>query len=273
VPSGNLASLTPSAEATAGLFAREGSSEHAARILVDDLYAFEFPLVPGIEIGASYRPAADRSKVGGDLIDVYQFNNGSVAISIADISGKGIHAAIRAASVKHALRAYVSAGFTPAQVMRHLNLLYIESSRFEMRDSDSFVSVFLGIADPERRVLTYASAGHEPVFLFQNGEPPLVLPPTGPVVGIFEEWYSRFHQRLVSLEPLGSTLMAMTDGITEARSPDGAFFYEHPMMDIAEENRSRSAHEQAQSMSNAALAFSNMEPHDDIAIVVARFLR
>jgi len=249
----------------------ETSPERAARILVDDLYACKFPTVPGVEIGTAYRPAADRSKVGGDLIDVYQFNNGSIAISIADISGKGIQAATRAASVKYALRAYVSAGFTPAQVIRNLNVLYMETSKFEHLDSDSFVSVFLGVADPEHHVLTYASAGHEPVFLLQDDTAPIVLPPTGPIIGVFEEWPTRFHQRLINLEAHGSTLIVTTDGVTEARSPDGAFFYEQPMLDVIEENRSRNAQDQAQGLLRRALAFCDMRPHDDIAIVTARF--
>jgi sigma-B regulation protein RsbU (phosphoserine phosphatase) len=249
----------------------ETSPERAARILVDDVYACKFSPVRGVEIGTAYRPAADRSKVGGDLIDVYQFNNGSVAISIADISGKGIQAATRAASVKYALRAYVSAGFTPAQVMRNLNVLYMETSKFEHLDPDSFVTVFLGVADPEHRVLTYASAGHEPAILLQSHRPPILLPPTGPLIGIFDEWPSRFHQRLVNLEPHGSTLIVTTDGVTEARSQAGAFFFEQPMMDVIEKNRSRNAHDQAHDLLRTVLAFCDMRPHDDIAIVAARF--
>jgi sigma-B regulation protein RsbU (phosphoserine phosphatase) len=249
----------------------ETSPERAARILVDDVYACKFPPVPGVEIGTAYRPAADHSKVGGDLIDVYQYNNGSLAISIADISGKGIQAATRAASVKHALRAYVSAGFTPAQVIRNLNVLYMETSKFEHLDPDSFVTVFLGVADPERHVLTYASAGHEPVFLLQDGAPPIVLPPTGPIIGVFEEWPTRFHQRLMNLEGRDSTLIVTTDGVTEARSHDGAFFFEHPMLEVIEENRGRSAQEQAQLLLGRALDFCDMRPHDDIAIVAAHF--
>jgi len=253
------------------LRALQATPQRAARIIADDVYAYEFPPVPGVEIGTAYRPAADRSKVGGDLIDVYQFNNGSIAISIADISGKGVHAATRAALVKYALRAYVSAGLTPAQVMRNLNVLYMETSKFDHRDPDSFVTVFLGIADPEHRVLTYASAGHEPVILIQSNAAPLVLPPTGPLVGVFEDSHSRFHQRLVSMNAHDSTLIVTTDGITEARSSDGAFFYEHPMLDVIEENRSCSAHDQAHNLMQTALAFCNMRPHDDIAIVAARF--
>jgi sigma-B regulation protein RsbU (phosphoserine phosphatase) len=251
----------------------QASPELAARMIVDDVYAYEFPPVPGVDIGTAYRPAADLSRVGGDLIDVYQFNNGSVAISIADISGKGTHAARRAALVKYALRAYVSAGLTPAQVMRNLNILYMETSNFDHQDPDSFVTVFLGIADPEHHVLTYASAGHEPVILVPTNGAAYMLPPTGPLVGVFKEGHDLFHQRLVNLEPRGATLIVTTDGITEARCPpDNAFFFEHPMMDVIEENRSLSAHDQAHGLLEAASIFCRMQHHDDIAIVTARFI-
>ncbi len=223
----------------------DGSPEQAARIIADDVYASEFPPVPGVEIGTIHRQAANRAQVGGDLIDVYQFNNGSIAISIADISGKGAQAATRAALVKYALRAYVSAGLTPAQVMRNLNVLYRETSKFDHRDPDSFVTAFLGIADQEHRVITYASSGHEPVFLLPTDGPPRLLPPTGPLIGVFEESHELFHQRLVSLEPHGSTLIVTTDGITEARSKSGEFFLEHSMLDVIAANRGQNAHDQA----------------------------
>ncbi len=151
--------------------------DSAARILVQNLYAHRFPPVPGVDIGTAIVLAEDDVRVGGDLIDVYQFNNGSVAISIADISGKGAQAASRAALVKYGLRAYVSAGLTPAQVLRNLNVLYMETSAFDKVNPHSFVSVFLGIVDPKHRIMTYASAGHEPVMLLSPHKPPELLPP------------------------------------------------------------------------------------------------
>jgi sigma-B regulation protein RsbU (phosphoserine phosphatase) len=147
----------------------------------------------------------------------------------------------------------------------------METSKFEHLDPDSFVTVFLGVADPEHHVLTYASAGHEPVFLLQDDSPPIVLPPTGPIIGVFEEWPTRFHQRLINLKAPGSTLLVTTDGVTEARSRDGDFFFEHPMLDVLEENRTRGPQEQAQGLLRKALDFCDMRPHDDIAIVAARF--
>jgi phosphoserine phosphatase RsbU/P len=250
--------------------AREDSYT-AARILVDHLYAQSFPPIPGIDIGTAYVLAEDNLRVGGDLIDIYKFNNGSVAISVADISGKGAKAAARAALVKYGLRAYVSSGLTPAQVLRNLNLLYIETSTFEASDEDSFVSVFLGIIDPELRIMTYASAGHDPVMLMNPGRPLETLPPTAPVVGIFEESQKLFHQRLVTLEPGGATLVVTTDGVTEARAEDGSFFSHEQLTSFLESHRGRPAQEQADALLRATRDYCDGRPQDDIAIVVARF--
>jgi sigma-B regulation protein RsbU (phosphoserine phosphatase) len=245
--------------------------ETAARILVSHLYAHRFPPIPGVDIGTAYLLAEDDVRVGGDLIDVYQFNNGSVAISIADISGKGAPAASRAALVKYGLRAYVSAGLTPAQVLRNLNQLYIETSAFDHMEPNSFVSVFLGIIDPERRVMTYASAGHEPVLLLNPDQLAVLLPPTAPIVGVFEESHKLFHQRLVYLQPGGSTLIVATDGVTEARAMDGEFIKRDDIMAWIECNRALSAQEQADRLLSATQRFCGGRAQDDIAIVVARF--
>jgi len=248
----------------------EATPYTAARILVDHLYAQSFPSIPGVDIGTAYILAEDDVRVGGDLIDVYQFNNGSVAVSVADISGKGAKAAARAAMVKYGLRAYVSSGLTPAQVLRNLNLLYIETSTFDPEDSDSFVSVFLGTIDQEHRVMTYASAGHDPVLLLSPNRPAQVLPPTAPIVGVFED-NKLFHQRLVYLPPGGSTLVVTTDGVTEARCPDGRFIEREEVMSWVESSRNLSAQEQANALLNSTHDFCGGKPQDDIAILVACF--
>ena len=243
----------------------------AARLLVDSLYAHHFPAIVGVDVGTAYALAQDEVQVGGDLIDVYQFNNGSLAISVADISGKGVKAAARAALVKYALRAYVSAGLTPAQVLRNLNLLYMETSTFDKESPDSFVSVFLGVVDPEHRIMTYASAGHEPVILMSHLQPPEFLPPTAPIVGVFAESQTLFHQRFVYLEPGGSTLVVTTDGVTEARSPRGTFIETEEIVANLHRNRALPAQAQADEILRTTREFCGGQPQDDIAIVVARF--
>ncbi len=249
----------------------ELTSDTAARVLVEHLFEQHFLAIPGVDIGTAYALADDKARVGGDLIDVYRFNNGSAAISIADISGKGMKAAAQAALVKYGLRAYVSSGLTPAQALRCLNVLYMETSAFDSADRESFVSVFLGIIDPERKIMTYASAGHDPAIFMSNDKAPISLPPTAPVIGVFEESQKLFHQRSVYLQPGTSTLILATDGLTEARSPAGDFIAREDILTRIEANRQESAQVQADDLLQAAYEFSERKPHDDIAIIVANF--
>jgi sigma-B regulation protein RsbU (phosphoserine phosphatase) len=250
---------------------RKWTPDTAARMLVEHLYEQRFPPLLGIDIGTAYALADENARVGGDLIDVYQFNNGSLAISIADISGRGLQAATRAALVKYALRAYVSSGFTPAQVLRNLNILYLETNAYSPLDRDSFVSVFLGIVDPERHVMTYASGGHD-AAMFMSREGALIsLPPTAPIVGVLENSPKLFHQRFITLQPGTSTLVLGTDGLTEARSPDGSFIALQTIMARVHSNRDRSAQEQADDLLQSTFEFCGKKMQDDVAIVVARF--
>lgn len=249
----------------------EVTSDSAARILVEHLFEQHFLAIPGVDIGTAYVLADDKARVGGDLIDVYQFNNGSAAISIADISGKGMKAAAQAALVKYGLRAYVSSGLTPAQALRCLNVLYLETSAFDRADRESFVSVFLGVIDPERKIMTYASAGHDPAIFMSSDNSPISLPPTAPIIGVFEESQKLFHQRSVYLQPGTSTLILGTDGLTEARSPTGEFIAREDLMTRIEANRNRSAQAQADDLLASAFEFCGRKPQDDIAIIAARF--
>jgi serine phosphatase RsbU (regulator of sigma subunit) len=159
--------------------------------------------------------------IGGDIVDVYHFDNGSVALSIADISGKGASAAIHAALVKYGLRCYASEGLSPERVLRSLDRTYIENNAFER--TESFASVFMGILDQGRRAMTYASAGHEPVLLYRPSTGVEILEPTAPLIGVFDDQHHLFKQRHVAIQP-GSILVATTDGVTEAHSPDGELF-------------------------------------------------
>jgi len=249
----------------------ELTSDSAARILVEHLFEQHFLAIPGIDIGTAYVLADDEARVGGDLIDIYQFDNGSAAISIADISGKGMKAAAQAALVKYGLRAYVSSGLTPAQALLCLNDLYLETAAFDRADQESFVSIFLGVIDRERKIMTYASAGHDPAIFMASDQPPITLEPTAPIIGVFEESHKLFNQRSVYLQPGTVTLILGTDGLTEARSPGGDFIPREDIMARIESNRERPAQEHADDLLHAAFEFCGRKPQDDIAIIAARF--
>lgn len=239
----------------------------AAEVLIRHLFATGNHRIDGLEYHVAY--ALADGAVGGDIVDIYHFDNGNVSLAIADISGKGATAAIHAALVKYGLRCYASEGLTAERVLRSLDRAYIENNAFER--TESFASVFVGILDRERRSLAYASAGHEPVMLCRPGGLVEVLPPTAPLIGVFDDQHHLFKQRNIEIDP-GTILVATTDGVTEARSPDGGFFgIERLVSTVA---RSVQTAVQMSDIVDAILhevqAFCGGRLQDDIAIFAAR---
>jgi sigma-B regulation protein RsbU (phosphoserine phosphatase) len=238
----------------------------AAKVLVEHLFARNTARITGIEYAVGYKLA--HGLTGGDIVDVYHFDNDAASFSIADISGKGTEAAVHAAMVKYGLRAYSSQGLSPERVLRALDRLYLENTAFEK--IESFASVFFGLVDSSRRIMQYASGGHEPVAIIVPGERARTIAPTAPLIGVFDDQHHLFKQGFVELPP-GAVFVATTDGITEARSPDRTFFGMEGFIEVIEEHAAAPVDEIVQALIDRARKFSNGNLRDDIAIVVARF--
>lgn len=225
--------------------------------------------IDGIEYDVAY--ALADSAVGGDIVDVYHFDNGNVAFAIADISGKGTTAAIDAALVKYGLRCYASAGLTAERVLRELDRTYIENNAFER--SDSFASVFFAILDHERRALAYGSAGHEPVMLVRPDGQIDVLAPTAPLIGVFDDQHHLFTQRVLDIES-GTVLFATTDGVTEARNSAGDMFGMERLISAVRSDLSGGLrmNDLIASVLKQTRRFAGGQLHDDIAVIAVRIL-
>ena len=209
---------------------RSPASDAAAHNLVDNLFARNHRAIPGLSYAVTYKLADGPS--GGDIADVYRFDNDAVAFSIADILGKGPRAAVHAALIKYSMRAYASQGLTPEKVLRALDRLYLENNAFE--NNESFASVFLGVIDSTRRYLTYASAGHEPIFVVHPDGSVVNLNVTAPLIGVFDDQHHLFKQNLVQLQA-GSLIVATTDGVAEAHSdPTRLFGMERLIAEVVE---------------------------------------
>jgi phosphoserine phosphatase RsbU/P len=243
-----------------------GSAAEAAAVLVSHLFAQGDSNIAGVSYAVAYRLAEVHS--GGDIVDVYHFDNDAVALSIADISGKGAQAAVHAALIKYGLRAYSSHGLTPEKSMRAMDRLYLENSTFE--NIESFATVFLGVVDPKRRTMTYASAGHEPVFLIHPHTDPHVLAPTCPLIGVFDDQHHLFKQETVDLWA-GSLLLMTTDGVTEARGAQGEFFGMERLVECVSRVRDEEPSSIVDAIVNDVERFSSDGLRDDVAILAARF--
>lgn len=240
----------------------------AAHVLVETLFAGTHQRIPGVRYSIAYKLAEGRT--GGDIVDVFHYDNDHVSFAIADISGKGSEAAVQAALIKYGIRALASVGLTPENVAKGLNRLYLENSAFN-NTTDTFATVFFALVDTGRRFLHYTNAGHEPVFIVRPDGCAVVLDPTAPIVGVFEEESHVFKDSIVDLET-GSLLIATTDGVTEARNAHGEQYGMERLAEMAVAYRGSSEAAIAKALLAEVESFSCAHLRDDIAILVCRFL-
>jgi serine phosphatase RsbU (regulator of sigma subunit) len=130
-----------------------------------------------------------------------------------------------------------------------------------------FATLFFGVLQPSTGVLTYTNAGHEPPLLIGAGGVRQLLEPTGPAVGFMAE--SAFGQAQVCIEP-GELVFAYTDGITEARGPEGGFFGEEPLMDLLNCPASSAAALMEQVQEEVGRHIADSTPSDDITMLAVR---
>jgi sigma-B regulation protein RsbU (phosphoserine phosphatase) len=245
------------------------SEAAAATTLVEHLFPPQFLRLPGMEIALAYRQAGNREHVGGDIIDVYRLLGGCTVLSIADISGKGIKAAVDAALIKYSMRAYASEGFSPENILRSLNRLYNEKNVNDREES--FVTAFVASFDPATNVLRYASAAHEPVAICEPGRPAYELAVTAPLLALFEEPGELFGESSLTVEKQ-TLLVAATDGLTECRAPGGEFFGMERFLRLIDANREKDAQGVLEALLSEVAAFARVEFEDDTAVLVARFV-
>jgi len=214
----------------------------------------EIPEMPGYEICGAWQPA---SVLGGDYFDARKIGDPVLALSIADVSGKGTPAALLVSNLQAAVRASGSADVTPPELCRRVNNL--------MRGNlgrDKFVTFFYALLDG--RTLTYCNAGHNAPILIRSGGSVERLHQGGLVLGLAAE--AEYDEGRVELEP-GDRLLLFTDGLTEANSASGEEFGEERLIEIAVQNRHLGAKALEEKVLGAAAAFSS-KFEDDVTLVV-----
>src|SRR5512140_2444008 len=171
------------------------------------------PEVPGLLLAGGNRPT---KQVGGDYFDVYPLPNGLTALCVADVSGKGIPAALLVSTVHACLHLLIPnlAHDLPALVARvNKHLVRFSSTR-------KFATLFVAVFDPATGLLRYVNAGHNPGLWLSPGGATL-LPSGGVPVGMMPAAVHR--EAAVTLGP-GDTLLLYSDGITEALNRDDEEF-------------------------------------------------
>jgi phosphoserine phosphatase RsbU/P len=152
--------------------------------------------------------------LGGDCYHFVPLPQNRLALAVADASGKGLAAALMIANVQSSLRTAASfAPASPAAVVDAVNR-QVHSSSLD----DRFATLFYGVFDEATRTLRYVNAGHNSPMVIRRVHSVTQLEPGGPPVGIFPD--STYHESSVDLSP-GDLVIAYTDGVVEASSPDG----------------------------------------------------
>jgi sigma-B regulation protein RsbU (phosphoserine phosphatase) len=230
------------------------------------------PAAPGWEIAVRFRPVW---QVAGDFYDAFELPSGHIGLIIADVSGKGVGAALFMALFQSLLRASAErAGQTngrePATDEAILSEAVAATNSYIMRvhrHAHMFASVFFGLLDPKTGVINYINAGHERPVIVDSGGERKRLETTGPALGLLSD--TAFGVEHTVLAP-GELLVAFTDGVTEARSDMREFFTEERLLALLDSPVTSASH-LLDRIERAVREFSNeAAPSDDLTLLAVR---
>jgi len=234
-----------------------------AREVQNQLFPQRVPSVPGVEIEAICKAART---VSGDYYDFIQLSPTRIAIAIADISGKGISAALLMASLQAALRSQLLApgsdSMSTAELVARLNLHLVRNT-----GDDRFATFFVAVYDSATRLLRYTNAGHLPAFCI-CGDHALYLDKGGMVLGVIEDY--PFVEGSETVPP-DAILVGYSDGLVEPENVYGEEFGIQRLRDSALRLNAGSPSAIAQGMMQAADEWAGTaEQADDMTVIVAR---
>lgn len=224
------------------------------------------PSIQGFDIAARSEMARE---VGGDFFDVIPLEvipieKGTFGLLIADVSGKGIPAALFMALSRIVVRVNASRHPDPALVMRDANNIIAQNAK-----SGMFVTLFYGVLSEQNRTLTYVNAGHNPPLVFRRQDGSIVrLTPTGMFLGGLE--HQEYKSGTVDIGP-GDIAILYTDGITEAVNGSGELFGEERLKLIIRSQADLPAAGIIEKVFQSVACFVGDRPQsDDITVMVVK---
>lgn len=239
-------------------------SESRARVLAQTLQASLIPPappeIPGLDVGAAYRPAGRGDEVGGDFYDVFETGNGDWAVAVGDVCGKGAAAAAVTALARYTIRAAAMGSQRPSAVLATLNAALL---RHPVERHCTVVYLHMRRDTEGRMRATIASGGHPlPILLRDEGLG--AVGEAGTLLGVLDD--PVLEDTTLFLDP-GQALFCYTDGIVEGRR-DGEFFGEERLEETLAALRGRPAGEIPRAVVDAVVGFQGGHPRDDMAAVL-----
>jgi len=232
---------------------------------IQDNFLPEFtPAIPGIEVAATTLPAME---IGGDLYDFLPVPKERWGLAIADVSGKGVSAALFMALCSTLIRVSGSTETDPSVVLEHANQMIYADGRSSM-----FITIFYGVLDPANRKFTYVNAGHNPPVLVRGDPPNVRTLEEGRCIALGVVPEVNLTCAELVLEP-GDLIVMYTDGVTEAFNPQDEEFGEERLMEYLQKHRNYPVQEIIDGLIDEVRRFCGIRPQsDDITLVVVRVL-
>jgi len=239
----------------------EARATALARTLQQTLIPPHVPEIDGLEVAAEYRPAGDGSEVGGDFYDIFQAGDDEWVVVIGDVCGKGVDAAVVTALARYTLRAAAVQDPSPA---RALSLLHDALRRSDVDRFCTAAMLRLRRVDGTWHGVSSAAGHPPPLHVTAGGVGP--VGDGGPLLGVLDRVL--LAESTVELAP-GDALVVYTDGVPEARRPDGEFYGEDRLLRHVASGAGP-AHERVTTLLADVLDFQHGVARDDIAVVALR---
>jgi sigma-B regulation protein RsbU (phosphoserine phosphatase) len=219
------------------------------------------PRTEGFELAALNLPA---KQVGGDFYDFVPLSQDKWGIVIADVSGKGVPAALFMALSRTMIRASTTSSHTATKAIQKANNLILQDSKSSM-----FVTLFYAVLDPKKKAIQYVNAGHCPPLLYSTRTGNVSkMQPGGIALGVVED--IELQEKELKLEK-NDIVVLYTDGITEAVNEKDEQFGETRFIAVVKNNSALSPCELADKIRDEVFTFAQGQPqHDDFTLVVLK---
>ncbi|MBQ9384593.1 MAG: SpoIIE family protein phosphatase [Ruminiclostridium sp.] len=223
-----------------------------------DMLPKDFPANDRVELFAAMTPAKE---VGGDFYDFFFIDDDHLALVMADVSGKGVPAALFCVVAKAVLRDKAMLGGDPAKILYDVNNILCGNN-----GAGLFITVWLGILDLKTGIVTYCNAGHEyPVIGVRGRSVEVIQKDNYPPLAASEDM--EFSVETLQLKN-GDNLFLYTDGVPEAKSADGSRFGMDRLVKVLERTEGKSPEQIVTTLKNEVDAFQpENDPFDDVTIM------
>ena len=216
----------------------------------------EIPQVPGFHIAGAWQPA---KTVGGDYYDVFPIGDSAVALIIADVSGKGMPAALLMSNLQATTKAYASIYPSPRELCARVNRAICESI-----SAGKFITFFYAILDAREHLLTYTNAGHNPPLIVSRDGNCRKLEAGGMVLGVFPG--AEYEQACIELRE-GDRLVIFTDGVIEAADSSEKEFGDERLFTVMTSSPDVTATQLRDSIMEAVTRFCRGDFSDDVTLL------